>query len=347
MSSRVLQTVPLARPSGAAPWPTVDPFLFCVHHDDAYPAGDGALAPAGTLEGREIGSDFAGIDGWRMYHGSRVPGFPAHPHRGFETVTFVRRGLVDHADSTGAAARYGRGDVQWLTAGGGIMHSEMFPLVDADAPNPMELFQIWVNLPAEDKMVEPHFAMLWDDDIPRHVTVDAAGREAVVTVVAGQAWGLTPPPPPPHSWAARPAADFAIWHLALDGGATLTLPPAAPETVRVLYVFGGDGLQIDGVGVGFNVGAVVSVDSPLAITALAAGAEVLVLQARPIGEPVARSGPFVMNTEAEIRTAYADFQRTRFGGWPWSASDPDHGLTEGRFARHSDGRVERAGVTAS
>ena len=101
-----------------------------------------------------------------MYHGSDVPGFPQHPHRGFETVTFVRRGLIDHSDSLGATARFGRGDTQWLTAGGGIVHSEMFPLVDTVEPNPTELFQIWLNLPAADKMVEPYFTMLWADDIP-------------------------------------------------------------------------------------------------------------------------------------------------------------------------------------
>src|SRR6476619_2733419 len=94
-------------------WRTIDPFLFCVHHDDAYPASNGSFGPAASLAGREIGSDFTLKDGWRMYHGSRVPGFPEHPHRGFETVTVVRRGLVDHSDSLGAAARYGHGDVQW------------------------------------------------------------------------------------------------------------------------------------------------------------------------------------------------------------------------------------------
>ena len=97
--------------------------------------------------------DFAGADGWRMYHGSIVPGFPQHPHRGFETVTFVRQGFIDHSDSLGATARFGRGDVQWLTAGEGIVHCEMFPLLDREGPNPCELFQIWLNLPAADKMV--------------------------------------------------------------------------------------------------------------------------------------------------------------------------------------------------
>ena len=112
MPDAVRETAPLG-----AQWPTVDPFLFCAHHDDAYPEGDERMAPDAPLTGREIGMDFAGIDGWNMYHGSVVPGFPQHPHRGFETVTIVRRGIIDHSDSLGAAARFGRGDVQWVTAG--------------------------------------------------------------------------------------------------------------------------------------------------------------------------------------------------------------------------------------
>lgn len=118
------------------PWPAVDPFLFCVHHDDAYPAGNEKLGPAASLAGRNLGQDFEQKDGWRMYHGLTVPGFPQHPHRGFETVTIARRGLIDHSDSLGAAARFGRGDVQWLTAGKGIVHCEMFPLLDRSGPNP-------------------------------------------------------------------------------------------------------------------------------------------------------------------------------------------------------------------
>ena len=179
----MIQTVEL----GSAPWPTIDPFLFCVHHRDGYPAGDDRMAPVGGVEGRDLGMDFSGKDGWSMYHGQVVPGFPQHPHRGFETVTYVRQGYVDHSDSLGATARFGRGDVQWLTAGGGIVHSEMFPLVEEEAGNPTELFQIWMNLPAEDKLVEPHFSMLWDEDIPR---IRAEGVE--VTVIAGTLAGETP-----------------------------------------------------------------------------------------------------------------------------------------------------------
>src|SRR5215217_2939535 len=161
MDSPILQTVPLE-----ARWATLDPFLFCVHHDDAYPAGDERMGPAASLAGRDLGQDFAGKDGWRMYHGETVPGFPGHPHRGFETVTIARRGLIDHADSLGAAARFGRGDAQWVTAGKGLVHSEMFPLLNREGPNPVELFQIWLNLHKADKLVDPHFTMLWGKDIP-------------------------------------------------------------------------------------------------------------------------------------------------------------------------------------
>src|SRR5262245_40099018 len=98
----ILSTAPLG-----FQWKVADPFLFCVHHDDHYPAGNDRMGPLASLDGRNMGQDFEGKDGWRMYHGEIVPGFPQHPHRGFETVTVVRRGLLDHSDSMGATARYG------------------------------------------------------------------------------------------------------------------------------------------------------------------------------------------------------------------------------------------------
>src|SRR6185436_8391472 len=180
------------------PWATVDPFLFCVHHVDAYPAGNEQLGPAASLAGRELGMDFEGKDGWRMYHGSVVPGFPGHPHRGFETVTIVRRGVIDHSDSLGATARFGGGDVQWVTAGRGIVHSEMFPLLQQREENPLELFQIWLNLPQRSKMAQPHFTMFWSGDVPR-----IARDGAEVAVIAGRYADVQPPAPPPDSWAAQ------------------------------------------------------------------------------------------------------------------------------------------------
>jgi hypothetical protein len=321
------------------PWQTVDPFLFCVHHDDRYPAGNGALAPSAGIGGRSLGNDFSGRDGWSMYHGGVVPGFPQHPHRGFETVTFVRRGYVDHSDSLGAAARYGAGDVQWLTAGGGIVHAEMFPLLSTDRGNHLDLFQIWVNLPRADKMSSPHFSMLWAEDIP---VVEEDGAE--ITVVAGTYRGHVPPAPPPHSWASKPGADVAIWRVAIGAGATWVAPRAADTSLRCIYAFEGSGIEIDGRALATGEGAVVEAGGDRRVTAGAGGATLLVLQGRPIGEPVARYGPFVMNDRAGIEQAFRDYQRTEFGGWPWPVDDPTHGQATERFARRPDGAIERPPV---
>ncbi|HLV65267.1 MAG TPA: pirin family protein [Polyangiaceae bacterium] len=323
-------------------WPTLDPFLFCVHHDDAYPAANERFGPAASLAGRNLGSDFAGKDGWRMYHGEVVPGFPQHPHRGFETVTIVRRGLIDHSDSLGAAARYGQGDVQWLTAGKGIVHSEMFPLLDRGGPNPLELFQIWLNLPAADKFAAPHFSMFWSDTIPKQVVRDASGQSVEITVIAGSFGGVRPLAPPPKSWAARPDTDVAIWTIRMAPRARVTLPAAAAGTNRMLYFFEGDSLGVGARRVAAGHAIRVRPDHPLVLENGSAASDLLLLQGRPIGEPVVQHGPFVMTTPAEIRQAFYDYQATRFGGWPWPSDDPVHGNAPERFARHADGRIETA-----
>jgi redox-sensitive bicupin YhaK (pirin superfamily) len=337
MSSVVLATRPLASP----PWGTSDPFLFCVHHDDAYPRGNDKLGPAEALDGRHLGEDFAGKDGWRMYHGRAAPGFPAHPHRGFETVTIVRRGLVDHADSIGASARYGRGDVQWLTAGAGIAHSEMFPLLDRENPNPLELFQIWLNLPSADKLAPPHFRIFWSRDIPQRTFTDARGRATEVTIFAGALEDARPLQPPPRSWAARPESDIAIWTIRLEPGATWTLPPASgTSTQRSVYFFRGPGLGVGGEAVPTRSAVDVRGSAPALLEAGDGECELLLLQGRPIREPVVQYGPFVMNSRAEIERAFTDYQRTRFGGWPWPSQEPVFERDVARFARHADGRVE-------
>jgi redox-sensitive bicupin YhaK (pirin superfamily) len=328
------------RPLGF-PWVTADPFLFCVHHNDAYPAGNERLGPAVSLAGRALGQDFGGKDGWSMYHGQVVPGFPQHPHRGFETVTIVRKGFIDHSDSLGATARFGSGDVQWLTAGGGIVHCEMFPLLQQEQPNPLELFQIWLNLPGKDKLVEPHFSMLWDKTIPRASFLDDQGRETQVTVIAGRLGDAIAPPPPPHSWASRADADVAIWSLRLAPKALFSLPPTLASTVRTLYFFRGASLQLDGEWLSTHSAVQVRSDRQIILENGPVESELLMLQGRPIGEPVAQHGPFVMNTRAEIQRAMSDYQQTRFGGWPWPSDDPVHAREEGRFAKHADGKVER------
>lgn len=335
-SSAVLAIRPLG-----LPWVTLDPFLFCVYHDDAYPRGNRDLGPDASLAGRQLGNDFAGKDGWRMYHGQTVPGFPAHPHRGFETVTIVRRGLIDHSDSLGATARFGGGDVQWLTAGHGIVHSEMFPLVNTDAPNPLELFQIWLNLPARNKMVEPYFTMLWSEQMPRQTFTDGNGGTCEVVCVAGRVAGLSPLAPPPNSRAAEADADLAIWTLKLGPGARWTLPPATDAaTRRNLYFFKGGSVMLDGQAQNAHAAIELRADASVELVAGITECEFLLLQGKPIGEPVAQYGPFVMNTQAEIQQAFEDYRRTQFGGWPFPSEAPVHPAGQGRFARHADGKVE-------
>lgn len=343
--SPILKAQPLS-----FPWPTLDPFLFCAHHDDAYPAANGQLGPAASLAGRPIGQDFSRKDGWSMYHGQSVPGFPAHPHRGFETVTIVRTGLIDHSDSLGAVARFGQGDVQWLTAGEGIVHAEMFPLLKSDAANPLELFQIWLNLPAKNKMAKPHFTMIWSDAVPRMQVLDAQGRATQVTVIAGQLQaqghgsGVAElPAPPPDSWAAQADADVAIWTLHMAPGAEWTLPAASgAATQRSLYFFRGSAVRVEGQRLDTHAALELRAQQPVKLVNDGdQSAEFLLLQGKPIAEPVVQYGPFVMNTQAEIHQALTDYRRTEFGGWPWGDSAPVHGHVPKRFARHPDGREER------
>jgi redox-sensitive bicupin YhaK (pirin superfamily) len=322
------------------PWETDDPFLFCAYHDDAYPRGNGEMGPAASLAGRDIGQDFSRKDGWSMYHGHTVPGFPAHPHRGFETVTIVRRGLIDHSDSLGATARFGGGDVQWVTAGRGIVHSEMFPLLKTDESNPLELFQIWLNLPRRSKLAEPHFTMFWNEQVPRRTLLDAAGRKTEVTVVAGRLDRTQPPAPPPDSWAAQDEADVAIWTLRMEPGAMWTLPAASSEaTRRTLYLFKGDAATVAGLEVRGPAAITLRANADVALTSGATTCEFLLLQGRPIGEPVAHYGPFVMNTQQELMQAVEDYRRTEFGGWQFGDAAPVHGQA-GRFAKYPDGHEE-------
>ena len=325
----------------SSPWPGADPFLFIAHHLDAYPASDGAQGvPADRLGGRDPHSDFSGRDGFSMYHSGPIPGFPAHPHRGFETVTIVESGLVDHSDSLGATARYGKGDVQWLTAGAGVMHAEMFPLESENADNPLDLYQIWLNLPPEDKMVPPAFKMLWAPTIPLYRHASDNGAVATVKVIAGtytpveQGPSLVPPTPPPSSWATRPDTDLAIWLVCLQPGASITLPAAQDSrTLRALYFHKGSRIQLDDESSQGH--EVFEVDASRQVRLHNDGADearVMLMQAVPIRAPVAAMGPFVMNTDAELLQARRDFGRTQFGGWPWPVAGPVHAVGEGRFA---------------
>jgi len=323
-------------------WPTLDPFLFCAHHLDDYPAGNANLGvDASRLLGRQIGSDFELRDGWRMYHGREVPGFPKHPHRGFETITLARHGFIDHSDSLGASARFGEGDVQWMTAGRGVVHSEMFPLIQRTSKNPTELFQVWLNLPARSKMSDPYFTMYWREQLVRRVTHDDHGKSTEVVVVAGDYLGANGQEPPPDSWAAVQGTKVQIWTIEMSAGANWELPKSPSGLNRVLYYYEGGPLSVEGQSVSENHAIQLRSDHACRLQASEdEPSSLLLLEGRPIGEPVAQHGPFVMNTRSELQQAFRDYQADEFGSWSWERDDPVHGESGERFAIHPDGRRE-------
>ena len=322
------------------PWETKDPFIFCAHHRDEFPKGNEEMGPAVSLSGRNIGEDFTVKDGWRMYHGQKIPGFPYHPHRGFETVTVVKEGLVDHTDSLGAAGRFGKGDVQWMTAGKGVQHSEMFPLVNQDKGNPTELFQIWLNLPKISKFVEPYFKMLWEDSIPIWKETNIQGKSVEVNIIAGSISNLKAPDPTPDSWAASADHEVAILTIKLEAGSNWIIPTASADVNRMLYFYRGKGLLIDGEMIPEYHSVEANATRQITLQAESNDCFLLLLQGKPINEPVVQYGPFVMNTKAEIQEAFMDYQQTQFGGWPWPKHELVHNRTKGRFALYADGSEE-------
>lgn len=320
-------------------WQTEDPFLFGVHHKDHYPAGNDKQGPNVSLQGRNLGEDFTLKDGFRMYHGTTVPGFPAHPHRGFETVTIVLEGFVDHFDSNGAAGRYGDGDVQWLTTGKGCQHTEMFPLVYKDKDNPLELFQIWLNLEAKNKLAEPDYKMLWAEDIPEIQTVGSNGKKTTVRLISGSILGKTSLEPTNASWAKDPNHHVGIYLISMEPEASFTLPAVSNTLNRNLYFYEGDEIHIDDQSISANHRIKLIGDQEIEIKNGAKEGYILVLESEPIQEQVAQYGPFVMNTQQEIIDAINEFRETEFGGWQWGRPDPVHERNSGRFARYADGTV--------
>lgn len=322
-------------------WEMYNPFLFCAHHKDQYPRGEKNFGPdPAMLKGRNLGNDFEVKDGFRMYHGDTVPGFPVHPHRGFETITITLEGLIDHADSLGGAGRYGNGDVQWMTAGKGIQHTEMFPLLNIEKENPLELFQIWLNLPKVSKFAEPQYKMFWREDLPLLKLTGDNGKDTVVRIIAGDFNGTAALHPTPDSWAADPENEIAIWLVKMDPAASLDLPAASGNITRAIYFYRGDEIEIEGKTLPVQHQAKLDASQKVSVTNGKGEARFLIVQGKPIAEPVAQYGPFVMNSRSEIQQAYDDYTKTRFGGWPWDSNTPVHGTEARRFWKSADGKEE-------
>jgi redox-sensitive bicupin YhaK (pirin superfamily) len=183
--------------------------------------------------------------------------------------------------------------------------------------------------------------MLWQENIPVLHEKDNAGKSIEVTVIAGSLKGFQAPTPTPDSWAADPGNEVMILTIKLESLAKWVLPKASSGVNRSLYFYKGNELQIDDEKIPAKYSVRLKADQD---TTLEAGAEdcyLLLLQGKPINEPVVQYGPFVMNTEEEIQEAYHEYQRTQFGGWPWPQHEQIHPRDKGRFALHADGRVEK------
>lgn len=228
-------------------------------------------------------------------------GVGEHPHRGFETVTIVYDGEVEHSDSTGAGGTIGPGDVQWMTAASGILHKEYHSPTFARKGGRFEMVQLWVNLPAKDKMSKPGYQTLLAQDIPTVSLPDGAGS---LRVIAGQYGDAKGP--------ARTFTPINVWDLRLVDGKPLELDLPEGQTLSVLVLAGN--VEVNGTESLRAAQTALFSRSGGGITLQAAGdAKLLVLAGEPINEPVVAQGPFVMNTEAEIRQAMMDYRTGRFG----------------------------------
>jgi len=231
-------------------------------------------------------------------------GVGQHPHRGFETVTIVYEGEVEHRDSTGAGGRIGPGDVQWMTAASGILHEEFHSSAFTRNGGTLEMVQLWVNLPASDKMAAPGYQALLDGDIP---SVALPGGAGSLRVIAGEYAG--------HAGPARTFTPINVWDLRLGQGHVSRLHLPEGHTAALIVLRGT--VQINGEHI-VRDAQMVLLDRAGSDVLLEANSDatVLLLGGAPIDEPIAGYGPFVMNTQEEIHQAITDFNSGRFGQMP-------------------------------
>lgn len=318
------------------PWETQDPFIFCSYHYDSFPGGDENMEPNVSLEGRILGQDFASKDGWNMYHGANIPGFPAHPHCGFETVSIVTKGMVDHSDSLGGKGRFGNGDVQWLTSGKGVQHAEMFPLLNIDK-NPFEIFQLWLNLPKKSKRVDPYYKMLWSEEIPKIIEKDNKGNIAEINLIAGHLNGQRAVSPNPNSWASEPKNNVQIWTIKLNPYTKFVISGINEEVTRTLYFYEGGIINIGESEIKSKRLIHLNSKEDLIIQNSSEVSYLFFLQGKPINEPLVQQGPFVANSQEEIQEVIQEYRKTQFGVWPYKSNEPVHERKIGRFAKFANG----------
>ena len=318
-----------------------DPFLLAVNHKDQYPEGNDKLEPRYYIQEREQGSDFNEASLWRMYHGSKVPGFPQHPHRGFEVITIVPDGYVDHFDTKGAKGRYGNGDVQLMLTGKGALHSEMFPLIHDNKENPLRLFQVWLNLAAKDKSSEPDYKMLWAENIPV-ATIGEVSHQVKLKVILGEYYNVKSLGALNHSWSATPKNNVGIALIDMEPNAEFKLEAISLTMNRFLFYYEGEeSITVANKTLDSGYVADLNGGEEIVIKSGKSGAQLLLLEGEPINEPVAAYGPFVMNTQKELMDAFEEYHKTEFGGWPWGNKESDmvNEKDAGRFASYDFGKT--------
>lgn len=307
-----------------------DPFIFTAHHVDYYPAGNEELGPVHPPKNGEFS----------MYHGETVPGFPAHPHTGFETISIVEQGYVDHFDSLGNSGRYSVGDTQWVTTGNGLEHCEMFPLVNTSKENTLELFQIWLNSSPEQKKKDPEYKMFWKEQIPYIIEENEIGFKSKVRVISGHFRDTNAISRPPYSWAAADENKVNIFLIQLDAQAEIVVPATSETSNRFCYFYQGDDLFINGEKILVKHLVQLKPDEQIHLEAGSTEVRILWLEGEPIGAPIAQYGPFVLNSNEELQEAFTRYRATGFGGWPWERPDPVFTRDIPRYSSYEGGKRE-------
>lgn len=305
-----------------------DPFLFTAHHIDHFPKGNEQLGPTIPSSPEKP---------YQMYYGDVVPGFPEHPHTGFETITLVESGYVDHFDSLGNSGRYAEGDVQWLSTGNGVEHCEMFPLIHAEKENPFELFQIWFNSSPDEKKQDADYKMMWREQIPHVLQTDSNGHQADIRVVSGEFRGTDALSRPPNSWAAAKENKVNIFMIHLEPNAELIIPATTATSTRFAYFYNGPLLYIDAQEIPFKHLVELKPNTEIHLKNSDQPASIMWLEGEPIGAPVAMRGPFVLNSTEELNVAFARYRETHFGPWPWPTPAPVFKREQARFASYQKG----------
>jgi quercetin 2,3-dioxygenase len=323
-------------------WDAEDPFFFISHHYDDYPKGNSQQAPPQReVSGRmNLGRNYDKEFGYRMYNGKVVPGFPLHSHWGYETVTVVEKGYIDHFDSMGNQGRYGFGDVQWLSAGSRYEHCEMYPLAFDDRKNPTDITQIMIDLPLEHKNSPNEVRMLWSEQIPVLTMDDGNGHICTVKVIAGRFGDTQASLPNRVSWAADPEHHVRILKLVMSPDAELTIPAVSTTVNRNLYFVSGGCVSIDGQTYEDDSRLKLVGNEDVNIKNGNETGEYWLLEGEPIGEKMIVFGPVSLPTDKDVRNAMDLIRKKELDDWQWGLVDRAQPKGTDRFIRYTDGHDE-------